>query len=179
LSLVGFGPTGPIDFNGLTIDFALDGNQGVEELVGYVSENGGATRGNAILHDKDQEFGKELVDLLGGLQIVELTEEVGGKVDLNGLCGLQLQSGMAKTKAGADGAKAAPPSGDGDVMALRIVGLDERCGRIGAGLLLIHGLSFLGWVAERRRMDLLQGYTPRDDRKSVEAADSKAVVVAP
>ena len=67
---------------------------------------------------------------------------------------------MAKTKAGADGAKAALPSGDGDVMALRIVGCDERRSGIGTGFLLIHGLSFLGWVAERRRMDLLQGYTP-------------------
>ena len=86
---------------------------------------------------------------------------------------------MAKTKAGADGAKAALPSGDGDVMALRIVGCDERRSGIGTGFLLIHGLSFLGWVAERRRMDLLQGYTPRDDRKSLEAADSKAVAVAP
>jgi len=83
--VIGFGPTGPIYFNGLTIDFALGGNQGVEELVGNVSENGGATSGNAILHDKYQEFGKELVDLLGGLQVVELTEEVGGKVDLDGL----------------------------------------------------------------------------------------------
>jgi len=36
------------------------------------------------LHDKYQEFGKELVDLLGGLQVVELTEEVGGKVDSTG-----------------------------------------------------------------------------------------------
>ena len=160
LRVVAFGPTGPIDFNGLTIDFALDGNQRVEELVGDVGKDGGATRGDTILDDEDQELGKELVDLLGGLQVIELAEEVGGKVDVNGLSGLELQRSMAKTKTGTDGAKAALPSGDGDVMALRIVGLDERCGRIGAGFLLIHGLSFLGWVAERRRMDLLQGYTP-------------------
>jgi len=127
--VVGFGPTGPIDFNGLTIDFALDGNQRVEELVGDVGKDGGATRGDTILDDEDQELGKELVDLLGGLQVIELAEEVGGKVDVNGLSGLELQRSMAKTKTGTDGAKAALPSGDGDVMALRIVGLDERCGR--------------------------------------------------
>jgi hypothetical protein len=39
LSVVGFGPTGPIDFNGLTIDFALDGNERVEELVGDVGKD--------------------------------------------------------------------------------------------------------------------------------------------
>ena len=129
LPVVGFGPTGPIDFNGLAIDFALDGNQRVEELVGDVGKDGGATRGDTILDDEDQELGKELVDLLGGLQVIELAEEVGGKVDVNGLSGLELQRSMAKTKTGTDGAKAALPSGDGDVMALRIVGLDERCGR--------------------------------------------------
>jgi hypothetical protein len=115
----------------------------VEELVGDVSEDGGATRGDAILHDEDQELGKELVDLLGGLQVVELAEEVGGKVDINGLSGLELQRRMAKTKARADGPKAASTSGNGDVMAFRIIGLDERLNWVGAGFLLIHGLSFL------------------------------------
>ena len=159
LPVVGFGPTGPIDFNGLTIDFALDGNQGVEELVGDVGKDGGATRGDTILDDEDQELGKELVDLLGGLQVIELAEEVGGKVDVNGLSGLELQRSMAKTKTGTDGAKAALPSGEGEVMAFRI-GFDQRRRRVGAEYLGIHVLSFLGWVAERRRMDLLQGYTP-------------------
>jgi hypothetical protein len=78
----------------------------VEELVGDVSEHGGATRGNAILHNEDQELDKELVDLLGGLEIVELTEEVGGKVDVNGLSGLELQRSMAKTRTRADRTKA-------------------------------------------------------------------------
>jgi hypothetical protein len=113
----------------------------VEELVSNVSENGGATSGNAILHDKYQEFGKELVDLLGGLQIVELAEEIGGKVDINRLSGLELQRGMAKTKPGADGAKTALASGEGDVMALRI-GFYQRRSRVGAGCLRIHGWSF-------------------------------------
>jgi hypothetical protein len=49
---------------------------------------------------------------------------------------------MAKTKARADGTKAASTSGDGDVMAFRIIGLDERRNWVGAGFLLIHGLSF-------------------------------------
>jgi len=83
--------------------FRVDGNKRVEELVGDVSKDGGATRGDTILDDEDQELGKELVDLLGGLQVVELTEEVGGKVDINRLCGLELQRSMAKTKSRADG----------------------------------------------------------------------------
>ena len=177
LRVVAFGPTGPIYLNRLTIDFALDGNQGVEELVSDVGEDGGATRGDAILDDEDKKFGKELVDLLGGLKIVESAEEIGGKVDINGLCGLELQCGMAKTKARADGTKATLPSRNGDVMAFRI-GLGERRSWGGAGFLRIHGLSFWGrWLKEET--DLLQGYTPRDDRKSVEAVDSKRVAGAP
>jgi len=128
----------------LTIEFALDSNQGVKELVSDVGEDGGATRGDAILDDEDKKFGKELVDLLGGLKIVESAEEIGGKVDINGLCGLELQCGMAKTKARADGTKATLPSRNGDVMAFRI-GFDQHRGRVGAGSLLIHGLV-LFWV---------------------------------
>jgi len=115
----------------------------VKELVGEVGEDGGATRGDTILDDENQEFGEELVDLLGRLQVVELAEEVGGKVDISGLCGLELQCGMTKTKSGADGAKAALASGEGDVMAFGI-GFDQRRGRVGAGYLRIHVLSFLG-----------------------------------
>src|SRR5712671_6147060 len=132
LRVVAFGPPGPIPFDGLAIYFALDGNHRVEEFVGDVGKHRGATRGDTILNDEDEELGKELVDLLGGLQVVELAEEVGGKVDINGLSGLELQRGMAKTKPGADGAKAALTTGEGDVMAFRI-GFDQRRGRIGAG----------------------------------------------
>ena len=37
------------------------------------------------MDDENQELSKELIDLLGGLQVVELAEEVGGKVDINRL----------------------------------------------------------------------------------------------
>src|SRR6266436_9666645 len=72
--------------------------------------------------------------------------------------GLELQRGMAKTKPGAYGAKAALATGEGDVMAFRI-GFDQRRGRVGAGCLRIHGLSFLGkWM--RKGSVLLQGPPP-------------------
>jgi len=95
------------------------------------------------LDDENQELSKELIDLLGGLQVVELAEEVGGKVDINRLGGLELQRGMAKTKSRADGTEAALTSGEGDVMAFRI-GFYQRGSRVGAGCLRIHGLSFFG-----------------------------------
>ena len=63
---------GPIPFDGLAIDFALDSDQRVEELVGDIGEDGGAARGDAVLHYQNKELGEELIDLLCGLEIVEL-----------------------------------------------------------------------------------------------------------
>jgi hypothetical protein len=129
LWVVALGPTSPIQLNWFTVQFALDSNEGVQKLVGDVGKDRGATRRDAILDDEDKELGKELVDLLGGLQVVELAEEVGGKVDINGLCGLELQCRMAKTKAITDGTKAALASRNGGVMAFRI-GLGQRYRRM-------------------------------------------------
>jgi hypothetical protein len=48
---------------------------------------------------RNKEVGKESVDLLGGLQVVELAEEVSGKVDINELWGLEVQTRQAENKA--------------------------------------------------------------------------------
>jgi len=52
-AVLSLGPAGPIELNRLAIDFALDGNEGVEELVGDVREHGRATGGDAILDDEN------------------------------------------------------------------------------------------------------------------------------
>jgi hypothetical protein len=125
LWVVALGPTSPIQLNWFTIQFALDSNEGVQKLVGDVGKDRGATRRDAILDDEDKELGKELFDLFGGLQVVELAEEVGRKVDINGLCGLELQCSMAKTKPIADSTQAALTSRNGKMAAFR-VSLGER-----------------------------------------------------
>ena len=88
--VVGTGKAIPVQYSS-AVELALDGDEGMEELVGDVGEDGGATGGDAVLHDEDQELGQELIDLIGGLEVVELDQEVGGKVDVNGLRRLDLQ----------------------------------------------------------------------------------------
>ncbi|MCU1243715.1 MAG: hypothetical protein JWO71_4441 [Candidatus Acidoferrum typicum] len=140
----------PIPLYGVGIDFALDGYEGVEKLVRDVGEDGGTARGDPVLHDEDKELGEELVDLVGGLKIVELDQEMGGQVDVNGLRRLDLECGMAKAKAGAQGAKAAATAASGEMTAL-CVGIAGKRDSGGAGCLRIHSLSFLG---------VKGGYTP-------------------
>jgi len=52
----------------LCFEFLLDSREGAEELVGYVSEDGGAARGDAVLGEMDEERGKEVIDLRGGFE---------------------------------------------------------------------------------------------------------------
>jgi hypothetical protein len=42
------------------------------------------------LHDEDEEFGQELVDLIGGLEVVKLDQEISGEVDVHRLRRLEL-----------------------------------------------------------------------------------------
>ena len=52
----------------------------VEELIGDVSENGGASRRDAALGDQSEEAGEKLAEIDSGGKFGELREEVGGKV---------------------------------------------------------------------------------------------------
>ena len=52
----------------------------VEELIGDVSENGGASRRDAALGDQSEEAGEKLAEIDSGEKFGELREEVGGKV---------------------------------------------------------------------------------------------------
>jgi hypothetical protein len=107
----------PIPLDGLRGDLALDSYERVEELVGDVGWDGGTTWGDAVLHDEDEELGEKLIDLVGGLEIIELDQEVGGKVDVDWLRGLDLECGMTKAKAGTQGAKAAATAARGEMTA--------------------------------------------------------------
>jgi hypothetical protein len=62
------------------LGFEGDGAVGVEELVGDVTKDGGAARGDAAFGNKDQEPCEELVDVNGGLELGELGEKFGGEV---------------------------------------------------------------------------------------------------
>jgi len=133
----------PIPLDGLAIDFALDSYERVKELVGDVGQDGGTARGDAVLDDQDEELGEELVDLVCGLEIVELDQEIGGEVDVDGLRRMDLQCGMTKAEAGAQGTQAAAPAAGSEMGAL-CVGIAGKRDGVEAGGLRIHDLSFFG-----------------------------------
>ncbi len=137
---IAFGPRGVEDvLHRIVVDLALDGDEGVEELVGDVGKDGGAAYGDAVLHHEDEEFGEKLIDLLGGLEVVELDQEVGGEVDVYGLRRLELQGGVTKAEAGAEGTKTTLATVSGEMTALLVASGDGRCaGGAGAGCLGIH-----------------------------------------
>jgi hypothetical protein len=58
-----------------------------------------------------------LVDLLGGLEIVELDQEIGGQVNVDRLGMLDLQRGMTKAEAGAQGTEPAATTACGEISA--------------------------------------------------------------
>jgi len=141
LVAVGAREIGPIPLDGLAIDFALDSYERVKELVGDVGQDGGTARGDAVLDDQDEELGEELVDLVCGLEIVELDQEIGGEVDVDGLRRMDLQCGMTKAEAGAQGTQAAAPAAGSEMGAL-CVGIAGKRDGVEAGGLRIHDLSF-------------------------------------
>jgi hypothetical protein len=129
------------------VNLTLDGGQGVEELIGDVGENGRTARGDAILHDENEELGEEEIDIVSGLEVIELEEEISGEIGVNRLIGLQLQGSVAKAESGADGAAAATASPDGKMAAAirRLRMSVARAGESGdAGIGCIH-VGFLFW----------------------------------
>jgi len=75
----------------------------VEELIGDVSENGGAPRRDAAFGDQSEEAGEKLAEIDRGRELGELGEEVGGEifrvvVQLKGSGGFG-QAKMVRTKA--------------------------------------------------------------------------------
>jgi hypothetical protein len=94
----------------------------VQELVGDVSQNGGAARGDAALGHLDEEAGEKLPDVGAGGELGEFGEEFGGEIVRVGRSGLRL--GVTETKAGArvhDG-KAALAAAGSAMLAARAFG---------------------------------------------------------
>jgi hypothetical protein len=52
----------------------------VEELIGDVSENGGASRRDAAFGDQSEEAGEKLAEIDSRREFGELREEIGGEV---------------------------------------------------------------------------------------------------
>ncbi len=64
------------------IGFVGDGGEGAEEQVADVGKDGGAACGDAILREKAEEIGKDLVEVGSGLQFGELAEEGDREIGL-------------------------------------------------------------------------------------------------
>ena len=52
----------------------------VEELIGNVSEHGGAPRRDAALGDQSEETGEKLAEIDRGRELGELREEIGSEI---------------------------------------------------------------------------------------------------
>jgi hypothetical protein len=70
----------------------------VEELGGDVGKGAGALGGDAIADQEKQEFGEELVDFIGSMELRELVEKFSGKVV--GILFGCAETGMTETEAG-------------------------------------------------------------------------------
>jgi len=71
------------DFLGLVVEFLfflLDDAVGMQELVGDVSENGGASGRDAAFGRLDEEVGKEFAEVFRGGEMSEAGEEVRREV---------------------------------------------------------------------------------------------------
>jgi len=85
----------------------VDGAVGMQELVGDVSQDGGAARGDAAFGDEGEKIGEEFVDREGGLELGEFADKFCGEIDGVRRGGLWL--GVAETETGGpvhDGKKA-------------------------------------------------------------------------
>ena len=65
--------------------------------------------------------------MIGGLEVVELDQEVGGEVDVHGLRWLELQGGVTKAEAGAEGTKSTLTTASGEMTALLVARGNGRC----------------------------------------------------
>ncbi len=145
------------DSLGLVIDglgFEDDGTVRVEELVGDVSEDGGAAGGDASFGDEGEEAGEELADVRAGVEPGEFGEEVSGEVCRVVLwrLGCSDQGGVAETevRAGVENGETAAGTVGGEMAA---AGRLDGTSITGFGS---HCCSFLG----------TGGYTLRGDEKS-------------
>ncbi len=95
----------------LGVELVPDGGEGAEELVGDVSEDGGAAGGDAILGQEEKETGEEFVDVLGRGEFGQvLGKGLGDSSGFGGLLLLAAVVGAVGGVGGGEGAATAPGS---------------------------------------------------------------------
>jgi hypothetical protein len=75
---------------GFGIALALDGGERAEEEIASVGQDGGATRGDAVLREEQEKFGEKLIDVGGGVEfsdvggefVSEIHDRVGGRLEM-------------------------------------------------------------------------------------------------
>jgi len=82
-------------FRVVVLGFFFHGGEGAEELVGDVGQDGGASGRDAVLGEKEQEAGEEVVDGGGGGEFGEAGGEGGGEI--GGLAAIFGELGVAGT----------------------------------------------------------------------------------
>jgi hypothetical protein len=91
----------PDDFDGSILGicgggFLLQGRECAKELVGDVGQDGGAPGRDAVLREKEQEAGEEIVNRGSGGEFAETIGEAGGEV--GGLAEIFGEFGVAETE---------------------------------------------------------------------------------
>ncbi len=147
---------------GLRVGFVGDGGEGAEEEIGSVGHDGGAAGSDFVAGLELIEFAEGMVDVGGGAEFLNVTDEGGGEVGLVEV--LLEQSGVFGAEAGVwfrDGhaAKAAPRGGA--VLAMERGGVGDRGG---AGDFGNHVSSFPAGAGMFHFGNF--GYTPCSFRKS-------------
>jgi hypothetical protein len=88
-------------------EFTINRGHAAQELRADVSKHGGAFGGDAVFREDLEESGEEEVDLLGGLEVVEFSEKIGGKVAGVGFVGLEADVAEAEAAVGIECREAA------------------------------------------------------------------------
>jgi len=123
--------------------FDVEGAVAVEDEVAGVSHDGGASRGDAVLGEKEQEAREELVHLGGRVELGEIAEEFGGEGGVGLVGGCPEVVKRAQARAGVAGLLAAVASCGGAMAAARKSGVDWLDGWLSALRLRIHfGTTF-------------------------------------
>jgi len=82
------------------IEFAVDGGEGAEELIGDVREDGGTTGRDFVFGEEKEKAGEEVVDGDGGAEFLEVGGEEGGSV--GGLALVIGETGVTRAEGGVE-----------------------------------------------------------------------------
>ncbi len=71
---------------GFRMEFLFDGGEGAEQQAVDVGEDGGASRGDAVLGEQQEELGEDLVDVRGGLEANVSPTRSGARLAASRFC---------------------------------------------------------------------------------------------